>query len=37
MCWEIFKDGVEPYPDMTVAEVNVRVRRGRKKTKCVCR
>lgn len=28
MCWEILNDGKEPYPGMTVAEVNVKVREG---------
>ncbi|KAK0403108.1 hypothetical protein QR680_016720 [Steinernema hermaphroditum] len=28
MCWEIFSNGVEPYPGMTVAEVNMRVKEG---------
>ncbi|CAB3404843.1 unnamed protein product [Caenorhabditis bovis] len=28
MCWEIFSNGVEPYPGMTVAEVNGQVREG---------
>ncbi|CAJ0569543.1 unnamed protein product, partial [Mesorhabditis spiculigera] len=28
MCWEILNNGVEPYPGMTVAEVNVKVKEG---------
>ncbi|CAI5452414.1 unnamed protein product [Caenorhabditis angaria] len=28
MCWEIYNNGVEPYPGMTVAEVNQQVREG---------
>lgn len=26
MCWEIYNNGIEPYPGMTVAEVNQNVR-----------
>ncbi|KAH7700458.1 TK/FER protein kinase [Aphelenchoides avenae] len=26
MCWEIFNNGTEPYPGMTVAEVNYRIK-----------
>lgn len=25
LCWEIFADGMEPYPGLTVAEVNIKV------------
>ncbi|KAI1705514.1 protein tyrosine kinase domain-containing protein [Ditylenchus destructor] len=28
LCWEILSNGIEPYPSMTVAEVNVRVKEG---------
>lgn len=28
LCWEILNDGQEPYPGMTVAEVNMKVRAG---------
>ena len=28
MCWEIYNNGIEPYPGMTVAEVNVQVKEG---------
>jgi len=28
LCWEIFANGVEPYPGMSVAEVNVKVKEG---------
>ncbi|CAD6193744.1 unnamed protein product [Caenorhabditis auriculariae] len=28
MCWEIYNNGTEPYPGMTVAEVNMQVREG---------
>ncbi|CAD6194840.1 unnamed protein product [Caenorhabditis auriculariae] len=28
LCWEIFEDGLEPYPNMTVAEVHCRVKEG---------
>ncbi|KAI1724003.1 protein tyrosine kinase domain-containing protein [Ditylenchus destructor] len=28
LCWEIFSNGIEPYPGMTVAEVNVKVKDG---------
>uniref|UniRef100_A0A7E4VJK8 Tyrosine-protein kinase n=1 Tax=Panagrellus redivivus TaxID=6233 RepID=A0A7E4VJK8_PANRE len=28
LCWEIYANGQEPYPGMTVAEVNARVREG---------
>ncbi|KAI6185931.1 Tyrosine-protein kinase [Aphelenchoides besseyi] len=28
MCWEIFSNGIEPYPGMTVAEVSMKVREG---------
>lgn len=27
LCWEIFSNGAEPYPGMTVAEVNIKVRK----------
>ncbi|KHJ85629.1 protein tyrosine kinase [Oesophagostomum dentatum] len=28
MCWEIYNNGIEPYPGMTVAEVNQNVKKG---------
>ncbi|KAK6042363.1 hypothetical protein COOONC_20131 [Cooperia oncophora] len=28
MCWEIYNNGIEPYPGMTVAEVNQNVKEG---------
>uniref|UniRef100_A0A915EIQ3 Tyrosine-protein kinase n=1 Tax=Ditylenchus dipsaci TaxID=166011 RepID=A0A915EIQ3_9BILA len=28
LCWEIMMQGIEPYPGMTVAEVNTRVKEG---------
>ncbi|KJH42372.1 SH2 domain protein [Dictyocaulus viviparus] len=28
MCWEIYSNGIEPYPGMTVAEVNQNVKEG---------
>ncbi|KAI6212592.1 Tyrosine-protein kinase [Aphelenchoides besseyi] len=28
VCWEIFSNGIEPYPGMTVAEVSMKVREG---------
>ncbi|CAJ0930177.1 unnamed protein product, partial [Mesorhabditis belari] len=28
MCWEILNNGIEPYPGMSVAEVNVKVKEG---------
>jgi hypothetical protein len=30
--WEVFHEGVEPYPGMTVAEVNVQVKQGYRMT-----
>ncbi|VDO97235.1 unnamed protein product [Heligmosomoides polygyrus] len=28
LCWEIYDNGIEPYPGMTVAEVNQNVKEG---------
>ena len=30
MCWEIFHNGCEPYPGLSVAEMNVKVKVGLK-------